>query len=509
MKNKKKNNVLPKKDNKCNKIILILIITIILLLITLITINKYSLNQNNIQEYKYHNGEFLKANYSANMLDYFQKDENIVISPLSITSSLGLLYNATDNNTKKEIAKFYQKDVSEINDFYENTLANYQSNNQELTELEKYYESLLEKFYTNNYQKISIEEISKLKSSDRQELILLLKKIEYSYLSIKKNDKNVTKKSIEKYKLTKEETNKKDYEIKNMINEILDNEESYNIKNTILNINNIYYNNTYSDFHKDFLNYNNIYKTNLKSLNFKDKKESASTINKDLSSLTDNKVNYIVDESNIQKKSLLITNTLYFNYKWAEFFDNNLTTLEDFYRSESDVSTIEMMHTTVDTYLENKNAKGFVKNFENDKYSFVGILPNDNNLKASNLDIESLLTSVKEESKVNISIPKFNFTYNTNLKKYFKDSKVQEIFTSKANFSQMTDEDIKLNNIYHKTYIEIGEKGTSSSNISYSALNSYVVDVSNKELNFNRPFYFLILDNQNNNVLLIGYVVNP
>ena len=66
-----------------------------------------------------------------------------------------------------------------------------------------------------------------------------------------------------------------------------------------------------------------------------------------------------------------------------------------------------------------------------------------------------------------------------------------------------------MSDIYNKNYIEIGDKGTASSNINDNELKSYTSDNQKKELIFNCPFYFLIIDNETQDVLLIGHFVKP
>ena len=87
-------------------------------------------------------------------------------------------------------------------------------------------------------------------------------------------------------------------------------------------------------------------------------------------------------------------------YDLRDYIPENVTiknqnNVESFYNHNDDVNMVQMMYSIENIYLENKYATGFIKNFENNKYSFVGILPKktDELFELSNLDIDSLLHS--------------------------------------------------------------------------------------------------------------------
>ena len=287
--------------------------------------------------------------------------------------------------------------------------------------------------------------------------------------------------------------------------------ENYQIKNQVVCLNNIYYDNTKYTILDEKLpttlqeqNY-----INLIGLPFQEL-PSLKTNNEPFKQVSSNKVNYLLEEDELFDSSLLALGTTYFNYKWATAIDSNLTTLEEFFYQEEQSTPVDMMHTTEDLYLENTNAKGFIKNFEGDKYSFVGILPNQFSAKVSELNLENLLASAKADTKVDVSLPKFSFVSKTSLKKYYNLHNINDLFNENANLNPLSaNKDLYLSDVYNKNYIEIGDKGTVSSTIDDKELKSYTIDNQNKQLTFNRPFYFLIMDNETQDILLIGHFVQP
>ena len=80
-----------------------------------------------------------------------------------------------------------------------------------------------------------------------------------------------------------------------------------------------------------------------------------------------------------------------------------------------------MLYEKQNFYLENKKAYGFIKDFKDSKYSFIGILPKEEgNFTLSSLNIESLLKN-KVYNNTTISIPKFTIQYNTNLTNLYNE----------------------------------------------------------------------------------------
>ena len=121
MKKSKKTSLSRKGIAKNKKVIIIIILTILVLLIGLLFFSKNK-EQNYLEEQKYFTGELFSLNHAANMIDYLNADSNIVISPINVNTSLAVLYNGTDNNTNREIKKYFNKIPEDINDIIKNNL---------------------------------------------------------------------------------------------------------------------------------------------------------------------------------------------------------------------------------------------------------------------------------------------------------------------------------------------------------------------------------------------------
>ena len=431
-------------------------------------------------------------NYTMTMLEQFPTNENVAISPIGINSTIGILYMSTDNNSHKEIEKYLntKQDIKVIN---QELINKYTYTPSETTKEEEYYYGLVTDF-NNKYPTIDLELLNRLNTTKKEELILHIKKIKMS-------TNGYTQKEIEKYKLNKDEKKLTSQEI---MDEIIELKDTYikkqNQSKTIL-YNKIYYdNNSINSFEKNYLkDLKTYYNLEPIAIDFKDL-NTTTIINNDLSSISDNKVNQIIKPSDLYNQNIIITNTLYFNNSWEDR-SHVYEEKEDYFNDD-----LVTMISSKEVYLSNDKAEGFIKEFSNN-YSFVAFYPKDN-VKLEEINVEQLISSRTDNIYANVTFPEFKYVSVNNLKDYYNKNSINEIFTAEANFN-VSSKDLKIDKIYQKIYIEIGNEGTFSSIKNNNTIQTYTKDTSLKELKFNKPFYYLIIDNTNDNVLIAGHFVKP
>ena len=182
--------------------------------------------------------------------------------------------------------------------------------------------------------------------------------------------------------------------------------------------------------------------------------------------------------------------------------------VKEFYNTNNEVKLIEMMYDLKDSYYENEYAKGFKTNFQGNKYSYIAVLPkNPGDFKLGSLDIENLLKEEKS-NKVLTALPKVSLKTNTDIKKILKKEEIKEVFSNEANLTRMTEDKVKIGNVVSKVSLNIGEKGTNRSNIKTQVLDTYEKETK-ENIILNRPYAFLIINNETNEVLLIGKILEP
>lgn len=484
-----------------------LILKLIILLLIIANVSIIAINFSNAKkedEITYFTGEILKPNHSANLVDYLDEEGNIVISPININTSINKLYNMDPTNTK--ISSYLAISLEESNELEKtinSSLNIVPSNKTEIDDLYISYITIL-----NNYRNYTIDDINDLSPTKKEELLLLLHKTIISYDTI--TGTNISsKRYIENYKLTTEQYNINSYAIYEMIITCLDNYETYTYQNKITNYSEIIYNNDLliQPKKRKKQEYPEINNVTLSGISYNDKEITTQTINNKIKEQTNNKVKYIVNEDEINTNELYQINTFNFESIWEENFSKEYIWDNEFITFDNHIEIVEMLYEKQDFYLENKKAYGFIKDFKGSKYSFIGILPKEEgNFTLSSLNIESLLKN-KVYNNTTISIPKFTIQYNTNLTNLYNEIGIEN--TNNTLELEHLSEQVTLNYMVSKISITIDEKGTNDGNIRSTQLETKDIDDESKQIYLNRPFAFLIIDNETNNVLLIGKVTNP
>jgi serpin B len=86
---------------------------------------------------------------------------------------------------------------------------------------------------------------------------------------------------------------------------------------------------------------------------------------------------------------------------------------------------------------------------------------------------------------------------------------IKTAFSNLADFSGISNESrLSILEVVHKAFIKVDEKGTEAAAATAVIIQDYAMPIS-KRMNVNKPFVFIIKDNQTGTVLFIGKVVNP
>lgn len=175
------------------------------------------------------------------------------------------------------------------------------------------------------------------------------------------------------------------------------------------------------------------------------------------------------------------------------------------------------MNDTVRTYFENEHAVGFEKTYgENKEYSFIAILPKKkSNFKISDLEVDKLLTTETNKYDVNIYIPKFTYNWDDELTKVLSNTKIKSLFDYKknplGNLFINFDERIYVDTINQSCKIIMDEEGTKAAavtTIMAHATTALTEPRERKTVKLNRPFAYIIRDNNTKEVMFMGKAIN-
>ena len=239
--------------------------------------------------------------------------------------------------------------------------------------------------------------------------------------------------------------------------------------------------------------------------------KGADDINSWVKKHTDGMIEKLVDKIDDDTMMLLI-NAVAFDAEWAKKYD--VIYEGKFTSFAGDRRTVDMMRSVEEKYIDDGSATGFIKEYKGGKYSFAAILPNSDDIYSyvENMTEESiakLLSGVSYEP-VKTEMPKFSSDFSITMEECLKDMGIKDAFSSIADFSEMAENDLFISSVVHKTHITDNEKGTKASAVTSVAMANTAVapPVHPKEVVLDRPFVYMIIDNENNMPIFIGMVTD-
>ena len=241
-------------------------------------------------------------------------------------------------------------------------------------------------------------------------------------------------------------------------------------------------------------------------------------INNWVSNKTDGLIKNALDRINEDSLMYLI-NTLLFEAEWATIYEKYDVIERDFTSVNNEKQSAKMMCSTEWRYIEPENASGFIKSYKNNAYSFVAILPNegmDINAYIAGLSASDLLTQISKPMgyQTVTRLPKFEYDYSIEMQDVLKNMGMPLAFdVNRADFSKMAtptnpSENVYIGRVIHKTSIKVAEKGTKAGAVTIidmkcgSAAPPEII----KYVYLDRPFVYMIIDNQTNLPIFIGNV---
>ncbi|ORX65340.1 cellulosomal serpin precursor [Anaeromyces robustus] len=270
----------------------------------------------------------------------------------------------------------------------------------------------------------------------------------------------------------------------------------------------------------------------------KDEFKSAYNANKWIEKNTLGIIKNMLNDNIVQNPEtiMLLINALAIEMEWYSPFNCNYTSGTTFY-TEDDDETIEatmMSRVTGDNSLSYSiNDDVTVVTMDLNKYGstqfeFMAIMPTKENLSTfiekvtketiNEID-KNLIFASEKPYGVDITIPKFKFSYDLGLKKDLKNLGINDTFErNEANLSKMENpEELKQNlfvsDILHKADIEFTEKGVKAAAVTVVVILPGSAGPSNKKtplyITIDRPFMFIIRDKNTKDIWFTGTVYKP
>lgn len=146
--------------------------------------------------------------------------------------------------------------------------------------------------------------------------------------------------------------------------------------------------------------------------------------------------------------------------------------------------------------------------------SMVVVIPDAGKLSAfeRGLDGATLrrIVNALSGTQVVLSMPKFSFRSKAQLKDSLGELGMPVAFTDRADFSGMTRrEPLEIADVIHQAFIAVDEKGTEAAAATGVVMRATAAPLKQVELKIDRPFLFLIQDDETGTILFLGRVADP
>jgi serpin B len=245
--------------------------------------------------------------------------------------------------------------------------------------------------------------------------------------------------------------------------------------------------------------------------------EAVETINKWVADKTHDKIEKVISELSPESMMVLI-NALYFNCLWETEFDPDETTMEMFYNEDqTPYGEVEMMTTEAAfNYAATDDFTAVELPYKNGKFSMRLFLPTGENTVddlVSQLDgpqWKAWLESFSEQDEVQVTMPKFKFEYERSIGEDLQGMGLGVAFTDQADFSGISEIDLLISEVIHKTYIDVNEEGTEAAAVTAIVFETTSVGPSGPiVIRLDRPFLFTITENSSKAIMFAGKLGAP
>ncbi len=238
-------------------------------------------------------------------------------------------------------------------------------------------------------------------------------------------------------------------------------------------------------------------------------------INKWVKDKTDGTIEKIIEGDTIDAAAMMyLINALSFDAEWENVYEKTDIRAGIFHTANGAEQSVEMMCSTEYGYIDDGRATGFIKPYKGNHYSFAALLPNEDiSLDAyiSSLNGDSFVKSI-ENAKANreavwSTMPKFSYDTELELREALSAMGMAAVFDSqKADFSMISEDDLYVNQVLHKTHISVDELGTKAGAVTAEImLGAAFIE---NTVTLDRPFLYAIIDNATNLPVFMGTVTN-
>lgn len=217
---------------------------------------------------------------------------------------------------------------------------------------------------------------------------------------------------------------------------------------------------------------------------------------------------------------MYLVNALAFEGEWENPYEDSDVWQQAFTNQAGKVQQVSMMHSEEQFYLRDDQTQGFMKYYQGGRYAFVALLP-DKEISildyVEGLDGQQLKELLEDPTSVPVAatMPKFESEMEVDLQEVLKEMGMVLPFDgAQADFTDLgtsPEGNLYINEVLHKAYIEVEEKGTRGGAATVVGMNSEGAPEEPEEqmvVTLDRPFVYLVVDTSSMLPVFMGTVLS-
>uniref|UniRef100_W5UJY6 Thyroxine-binding globulin n=1 Tax=Ictalurus punctatus TaxID=7998 RepID=W5UJY6_ICTPU len=236
------------------------------------------------------------------------------------------------------------------------------------------------------------------------------------------------------------------------------------------------------------------------SVDFTKTTETSNQINKYVSEKTHGKISKFIEKLDPSTVMYLLS-YIYFKGKWSVPFKPKHTREAQFHVDEETTVPVQMMFVKDDfySYYDHQLSVRVLRLNYNDSFSMILALPDKNVTLLEEAVCPHHITKWQKwmsERNYGIYLPKLSLKTSYSLNSILSEMGFKDMFTAKANFSGISDQNLLVSEAAHKATLDVDEAGAEATAVTGIGITLFSARIS-ETLEFNRPFLIFIIDQKN------------
>jgi serpin B len=243
--------------------------------------------------------------------------------------------------------------------------------------------------------------------------------------------------------------------------------------------------------------------------------EARQEINQWVAEQTADRIQDILSPGAIDPQTrLVLANAIYLNAAWLFPFDAGATQDGAFTLLDGSQVTVPLMRQSGARllYAEAPDYQAVVLPYEGDSTQMLVIVPRPGRFEAVEAALSAdFLSGVRSQTQlrdVELTMPRFEFDTDLDLKELLAGMGMQNPFSGAADFSGIVEGGgLFISDALHRGTITVDEEGTEAAAVTIIILAESLLEAA--EVTMDRPFIYAIMDQQMGTILFLGRVMNP